>query len=95
MLIGSGGYKGPPENGIVEIGYALAPEVRNRGYATELANGLISNAWLCHDVSVIQAHTTAGEHASVSVLRKCGFTLADNLLDNREGSIWKWILERQ
>ncbi|MDH4207662.1 MAG: GNAT family N-acetyltransferase, partial [Anaerolineae bacterium] len=36
MLIGTGGFKGPPDqDGTVEIGYSLLPPHRNRGYTTE------------------------------------------------------------
>lgn len=46
ILIGSGGYKGKPtKEGTVEIGYEIAQDYRNRGLATELAKGLIGNAF--------------------------------------------------
>src|SRR5688500_2024019 len=45
-LIGSGGYKGKPtKDGIVELGYEIAPNYRNRGLATEMTKGLIENAF--------------------------------------------------
>ncbi|MGA7096545.1 MAG: GNAT family N-acetyltransferase, partial [Acidimicrobiia bacterium] len=33
-LVGWGGWKGPPVNGVVELGYAVAPTRRGRGIAT-------------------------------------------------------------
>jgi len=93
-LIGSGGYKGPPDNGMVEIGYGIAPEWRNRGYATEFACALLRHAFDTGDISRIQAHTMAEENASVHVLKKCGFTRVATLLENEEGAIWKWLYTR-
>lgn len=44
-LIGIGGYKGEPDSqGVVEIGYGIAPAYRGKGYATEAALALIHNA---------------------------------------------------
>jgi hypothetical protein len=41
-LAGDGGFKGPPDEfNEVEIGYALVPEYRGRGLATEAARGLV------------------------------------------------------
>src|SRR5437764_15495236 len=43
-LIGLGGYKGPPVDGEVEIGYGIAPERQGRGLATAAARWLIDTA---------------------------------------------------
>jgi len=40
-LVGSGGYKGEPSDGIVEVGYEIAPGYQNRGFATEATRGMI------------------------------------------------------
>ena len=41
-LIGSCGFKGEPNNeGVIEIGYEVAEEYRNKGYATEIVELLI------------------------------------------------------
>ncbi len=41
VLIGDGGFKGPPtDQGTIEIGYAIVPEYRIQGLATEAARGL-------------------------------------------------------
>ncbi len=94
-LIGSCGYKGKPDmNGTVEIGYEIAPGYRNKGFATELAKALISNALKHNNVSVIQAHTLAEENASVKVLTKCGFQKVEEIIDPDDGLIWKWQLKK-
>ncbi len=92
VLIGSGGYKGKPdENGIVEIGYEIAPAYRNKGLAKELAKALIDNALKHDSVATITAHTLAHENASVSILLKLGFVKVDEILDPEDGLIWSWM----
>src|SRR5512137_1070961 len=41
VLVASGGFKGPPKNGAVEIGYSVLPQFQGRGYATEMVSGLV------------------------------------------------------
>ena len=44
LVIGGGGFHGPPVCGEVEIAYAVVPSARGLGYATEAARGLIALA---------------------------------------------------
>src|SRR5437773_6459510 len=45
VVIGAGGYLGPPgADGVVEIGYSIAPEFHGRAFATELVRALVSQA---------------------------------------------------
>ncbi len=93
-LIGSGGYKGKPEDGAVEIGYEIAPAYRNKGLATEMAKGLIENAFKNENVTNILAHTLGHETPSSKVLTKCGFEKIEDLNDPDNGLIWKWSLKK-
>lgn len=94
-LVGTCGYKGPPdENGMVEIGYEIFAEYRNRGLATELAQALIENAFERKEVKLVQAHTLAEVNASVKVLQKCGFLQTAIIEDEEDGLIWRWELKR-
>jgi RimJ/RimL family protein N-acetyltransferase len=94
-LVGSGGYKGSPTaEGIVELGYEIAPEYRNKGLATEMAQGLISNAFADKRVQTIIAHTLGKANASTKVLTKCGFVNVEEINDPDDGLIWKWELKR-
>ena len=43
-LVGFGGFKGPPRDGEVEIGYAVAPPRQGRGLATAAATALVERA---------------------------------------------------
>lgn len=94
-LIGSGGYMGKPStDGIIEIGYEIAPAYRNRGFATEMAMGLIANGFKDANVKTIIAHTLGYDNASTRVLQKCGFSKVQEINDPDEGLIWKWELKR-
>jgi RimJ/RimL family protein N-acetyltransferase len=72
-LIGSGGYKGPPADGTVEVGYGIVSDQRRRGYATEVTRGLVARAFALPAVRRVIAETLPELTASIGVLRKCGF----------------------
>lgn len=94
-LIGSGGYKGiPNENGEVELGYEIAPEYRNLGFATEMTQGLVDHALQDKRIRAILAHTLGEINPSTKVLTKCGFQKIAALTDPEDGEIWKWELKR-
>ena len=95
-LVGFGGYKGPPVDGDVEIGYSIAPSRRERGFATEVARIMIERARAAGCTSV-SAHTLAEDNASTRVLRRVGMTRVDELVDpdpspDGEGPTWRWEL---
>lgn len=76
VLIGAGGYFGPPdESGVVEIGYSIVPAYQRRGHATELVRALVDQAFADPRVSRITARTTANNPASCKVLERSGFRL--------------------
>jgi RimJ/RimL family protein N-acetyltransferase len=88
-LIGLGGYKGPPSDGVVEIGYGIAPAYRGAGYATEAARILVERARSAGVTTVI-AHTLAEPNASTRVLGHLGFTRTEIVDDPEDGTIWRW-----
>lgn len=72
-LIGDMGFHGAPdENGAVEIGYSIAPEYRNQGYATEMVRALIHWAFQQPAIKIITAETLKENTASIKVLTKAG-----------------------
>lgn len=90
-LVGSGGFVGPPDDGVVEIGYEIAPEFRGRGYATAAARAMVGTAFAT-DVHTVIAHTMPEENPSTGVLRKLGFRHTGEVTDPDEGTVWKWEL---
>ena len=93
-LVGSGGFVGPPDDGVVELGYEIAPEFRGNGYATAAAQAMVDKARTFGVVHTVVAHTLANEKAnenpSTSVLRRLGFRFAGEVPDEEEGTVWRW-----
>ena len=73
VLVGGGGFLGPPQNGTVEIGYSVLPQFQGRGYATEIVSSLVRWALDQGGVERVVAETEWANPTSVRVLSKCGF----------------------
>ncbi len=73
VVIGAGGYKGPPQAGTVEVGYSVLPEHRRQGYASEATRGLVAHAFAHPEVTRVIAHTLPELAPSIGVLEKCNF----------------------
>src|SRR5919205_798865 len=96
-LVGNGGFTGDPDDsGVVEIGYEIAPEHRNRGFATEAARAMIDYAFAHADarVAAVVAHTLAETNASNAVLRKAGMSFVAEVDDPEVGKAWRWRISR-
>ena len=95
ILVGNGGFKGSPDDqGIVEIGYEIAAEYWNQGYATEAAQAMIDYAFAQPEVQAVMAHTLAEKNASNGVLQKVGMQFVAELDDAEVGKIWRWQVRR-
>lgn len=71
---GAVGLNGPPDrDGIVWIGYALYPEARGHGLATEAVATLIDRAFDDERVRAVLASIAAANHKSLAVVRRVGF----------------------
>jgi [ribosomal protein S5]-alanine N-acetyltransferase len=88
-VLGLGGFKGPPADGVVEIGYGIAPEYRHQGYATEGAALLVETARAAGVTTVI-AHTLPEPNFSTRVLTALGFTRTATVRDPDDGDVWRW-----
>jgi RimJ/RimL family protein N-acetyltransferase len=93
-LVGWGGFKGPPGNGTVELGYAVAPAWRGRGVASDAVGEMLCEAWAAPAVLTVLAHTLADRNASVRVLEKAGFVRDGAPIDEQVGPLWRWRLDR-
>jgi [ribosomal protein S5]-alanine N-acetyltransferase len=90
FLVGSGGYKGPPKDGTVEIGYEIAPGFCGHGYATAAAGQLVGRAFTRVEVAAVEARTLPYANASVTVLVKVGFVCQGIVPDEQTGQAWLW-----
>ena len=93
-LVGWGGFKGAPQDGAVEIGYAIAPGWEGRGLATAAAAAMVREAWADPGVDAVLAHTLPARGASVRVLEHNGFVHDGENLDGDVGVVWRFRLER-
>jgi ribosomal-protein-alanine N-acetyltransferase len=95
-LVGSGGFKAEPDvKGAVEIGYEIASEYRNRGLATEAAQGMIAYAFAHPEVTVVEAQTSAEPNPSTRVLEKVGMACVRTVYGTEDGDLWHWCITRQ
>ena len=95
-LIGNGGFVGLPDaSGKVEIGYSIAPAYRQRGLATEAAQGFVTYAFSKPQVKMVDAHTLSETNHSTRVLEKIGMTKIGTAHDPDEGEVWHWRITRE
>ena len=96
VLVGNGGFKGPPNRlGKVEIGYEIAAEYWNRGFATEAVQGMIDYAFAQKEVQTVIAHTLAEKNASNRVLQKVGMEYSAEVDSPNLGKIHRWQISRE
>ncbi|UGB30173.1 GNAT family N-acetyltransferase [Metabacillus sp. B2-18] len=74
QLIGDIGFKGKPENGIVEVGYGILKEVQGKGYAAEAVEALLNWAFKSGEVQKVIAECLKTNTASIKVLEKLSMT---------------------
>ena len=65
---------GPPERGLVQMGYSVIEQHSRKGHATEMVGGLVSWAFAHAECTVVSAETEWANPFSVRVLEKNGFT---------------------
>lgn len=84
-MIGHIGFHGPPEDGVVEIGYTVMPEARRRGYAEEAVRALFD--WAAKDMDVRRFRASIGpwNEPSLAMSRKLGFVKVGVQWDERDG----------
>jgi RimJ/RimL family protein N-acetyltransferase len=93
-VVGLCGYKRPPGDvRTVEIGYGIAPERRNHGYATKAVNLLVEEVRSDQAVEKIVAETAVDNPASKIVLQRNGFTYIGTREDVENGHLDLWKLD--
>ena len=63
-LVGWGGFKGPPNDGVVELGYEIAEPRQGRGLATAATRAMVEEAAADEGVRIVIARTLAEPNAS-------------------------------
>jgi RimJ/RimL family protein N-acetyltransferase len=91
VLVGSGGFVGPPQNGVVEFGYEIAPAFRGRGLGRAAARAMIERAFAA-GVTTVVAHTLPDLNPSARLLQGLGFVRGEPIEHPEDGTIWPWRL---
>lgn len=94
VLVGWGGFKGPPADGVVELGYEIAPAFRRRGIASDAVREMLREAFSASEVQAVIAHTLAESGPSTRALLKTGFVYDGELTDEKDGQLWRWRHDR-
>ncbi|KQV74125.1 hypothetical protein ASC61_03365 [Aeromicrobium sp. Root344] len=83
--IGNAGFKGAPLDGQVELGYSIAPELRRRGYASQVVRLLLERAAQDARVDRVIARINPDNAASLGVIAKAGFVPDGDHLSAKAG----------
>lgn len=89
-LVGSGGFKGKPVDGKVEIAYGTFPSFQKIGIGTEICRQLVQLAQATDPSVRIMARTLMEENHSARILRKNGFEWQGIVTDPDDGEVWEW-----
>jgi RimJ/RimL family protein N-acetyltransferase len=75
-VIGDCGWKGPPgDDGVIEIGYGLAPPYQRQGYGAEAVRALVEWSLAQPGIGRIVADSLLDNVASRRILERAGFEL--------------------
>ena len=86
LAVGRAGYHGPPDaSGMVEIGYAVDPAHRRRGYARAALVALLDRARRDPAVRTVRLTMTPDNAASRELARRYGFVAVGEQLDDEDG----------
>jgi RimJ/RimL family protein N-acetyltransferase len=86
LAVGRAGYHGPPdESGMVEIGYAVDPAHRRRGYARAALEALLARAAEEPGVRTVRVTISPDNVASSSLAVQYGFVRVGRQWDDEDG----------
>lgn len=80
----------PPKDGVVDIGYGIAPSRRGFGHATRAVGDIVRWAEDRPDVAALTAETSPDNSASQSVLQANGFVRTGERVDDEDGPLMCW-----
>jgi [ribosomal protein S5]-alanine N-acetyltransferase len=88
--VGSGGFKGRPIDGRVEIAYGTFPSFQHQGIGTMICKELVMLTLRTDPTVKITARTLMEENYSAKILRKNGFLWQGVVVDPDDGEVWEW-----
>lgn len=94
VFVGICGVVRPPEQDFDEIIYALLPSYWGKGYATEVARGMLRYVFQTFDLDAIYATVHADNAASINMMSKLGMRFVEERIEN-DDEITKVYVLRQ
>jgi RimJ/RimL family protein N-acetyltransferase len=86
LVVGKAGFHAPPDrHGMVEVGYAIVPEHRRRGYARAALEVLLERAAREPAVRVVRASVSPDNAASLGLIAQYGFVQVGEQWDDDDG----------
>ncbi|MFI9454313.1 GNAT family N-acetyltransferase [Amycolatopsis sp. NPDC052450] len=86
LAVGTAGYHGPPDtSGMVEIGYAVDPAHRRRGYARAALESLLARAVQEPQVHTVRVTISPANTASYQLASQYGFVKVGEQWDDEDG----------
>ena len=86
VAVGRAGFHAPPDDrGMVEVGYAVDPAHRRRGYARSALELLLDRAAREPAVRVVRATISPGNSASRRLVEQHGFVEVGEQVDDEDG----------
>ena len=93
--VGICSFKSPPAEGRIEIAYFTFPKFEGRGYATNMASGLVGVAQNHDPTLTIYAQTLPDRNASHRILEKLGFRRIGEVNHSDDGVVAEWQLNEK
>ncbi|NHZ37419.1 GNAT family N-acetyltransferase [Massilia rubra] len=94
MVVGACGFKDEPQDGQVEIGYAVSSDWHGQGIATEGVAELARIAFASGAVERVLAQIAPGNTASLRVVGKLGFEPGATVVDAEGDTLVQWVLRK-
>lgn len=94
-LVGLCSVTRPPQNGVVDIGYGIAPSRQGRGHAGAAVRDIVRWAEANPAVRAITADTSPDNIASQRVLERAGFVRTGTRWDDEDGRLVTWRCETE
>lgn len=85
----------PPQNGVVEIGYGVAPSRQGQGSAGRAIAEIVGWARTDPRVEALSAETSTTNLASQAVLTRSGFLRVGERVDDEDGPLIVWRCSTQ
>ncbi len=82
------------EDGVIKIGYTIAPAFQGRGYATEAVGALVAYAFETLGADVVRAYASGENVASMHVAEKVGMRLVERIERDRTRSVVRYEVRR-